>query len=159
MRDACDIQCFNVMHYLANPDQNDTWMARQARDGLSWWCYTGGGSHRLTDPYTAFLLRCWFCFDKGLTGAHWWAFGDGNGGFSWNEYLNAGATRSPLYLSRDGITTSKSMEAIREGAQDYELLKMIQRQIEKSRAGGELSGKAREIRLSFPWWMSRRLSG
>ena len=134
IRDACDIQCFNVQHLLRQPRKHRQWMAEQARPGLEWWTYTGGGSHRLTDPYVAFLLRSWFSFHTGLTGAHWWSFGDGNGGFSWNEYLNAGPTRSPLYLSADGVTASKSMEAMREGAQDYELLKMLKQRLEAARA-------------------------
>ena len=77
------------------------------------------------------LLRFWLCFDRGLTGAHFGAFGDGNGGFSWNEYFNAGPTRSPLYLSDDSITVGKSIEAMREGAQDYELLKMLETEAKK----------------------------
>ena len=40
--------------------------------------------------------------------------------------LNVGPTRSPLYLAADSITIGKSMEAMREGAQDYELLKMLE---------------------------------
>jgi len=122
MRQACDIQCFNTHHYLNLPETTGAFIQQQSRDGLQWWTYTGGGSHRLTDPYVAWLLRFWFCFDKGLTGAHFWAFGDGRGGFSWNEYFNGGPSYSPLYLDPTGVTVSKSMEALREGAQDYELL-------------------------------------
>ena len=69
--------------------------------------------------------RPWFCFKEGVSGANWWAFGDGHGGFSWNEYFNSGTTLSSLYLGTDSITASKSMEAMREGAQDYELLVML----------------------------------
>ncbi len=135
LREACDIQCFNTRHYLQSFPMTRTFMQQQSRDGLEWWTYTGGGSHRLTDPYVAWLLRFWFCFDQGLTGAHFWSFGDGNGGFSWNEYFGAGPTRSPFYLSPGDITVSKSLEAMREGMQDYALLQMLeamgQRQADK----------------------------
>ena len=125
MRETCDIQCFNLGHFLSAPDENRAFMAGHEREGLEWWCYTGGQAHRLSDPYVAWLLRPWFCFKEGVSGANWWAFGDGRGGFSWNEYFNSGTTLSPLYLGHDSITASKSMEAMREGAQDYELLMML----------------------------------
>ena len=128
MREACDIQCFNTQHFIAKPEETLAFMEQQSREGLQWWSYAGGGSHRLTDPHVAWRLRFWLSYDLGLTGAHFWAFGDGTGGFSWNEYFNIGTTRSPLYLSPDSITVGKSLEAMREGAQDYELLKMLDQQ-------------------------------
>ena len=129
VKQACDVQCFGVRHYLIEPQTNAAFMKVHARPGLQWWCYTGGGSHRLTDPYVAWLLRSWFCYANGLTGAHFWAFGDGNGGFGWNEYLNAGPSRSPLYLAGQSVTAGKAMEAMREGAQDYELLLMLEKEL------------------------------
>jgi hypothetical protein len=125
MRQACDIQAFAVTHFLGAPEETIAFMKQQARESLQWWTYDSG-SHRLTDPYVSWRLRFWLSYDLGLTGAHFWAFGDGTGGFSWNEYLNVGPTRSPLYLAADSITIGKSMEAMREGAQDYELLKMLE---------------------------------
>jgi len=127
MRDACDIQCFNTQHFLASPDETLAFKKQESREGLQWWTYTGAGAHRLADPYVAWQLRFWLCFDTGLTGAHFWAFGDGGGGFSWNEYFNTSTTRSPLYLDAEQITIGKSLEAMREGAQDYELLKMLEK--------------------------------
>lgn len=125
MRDACDIQCFNVGQFFQQREGQTAFMQKHARPGLQWWCYTGGQADRLSDPYVAWLLRPWFCFANNLAGAQWWAFGDGNGGFSWNEYLNNGPSRSPLYLAEDSVVASKSTEAMREGAQDYELLLML----------------------------------
>jgi len=87
----------------------------------------------------AWQLRFWLCFDLGLTGAHFWAFGDGNGGSGWDEYFNTGTSHSPLYLHPEFITTSKAMEAMREGTQDLELLKMLEQQ-----AGEETVRKLRK---------------
>ena len=155
MRDACDIQCFNTGHFLDAPDETIAFMNQQAREGLQWWSYAGGGSHRLTDPYVTWQLRFWLCYDMGLTGAQFWAFGDGNSGFGWNEYFNRGTSRSPLYLSPDSITVGKAMEAMREGAQDYELLKMLEQR------GGddivaELRADVKRVMISYttenkPW--------
>jgi hypothetical protein len=114
-----------VGHYLQQPAENASFMAANSRPGLEWWCYTGALADRRSDPYVAWLLRSWFSFDTGLQGAHWWAFGDGNGGFSWNEYFNNGASRTPLFLDADSVAASKSMEAMREGVQDYEILTML----------------------------------
>ena len=77
-RRACDIQCFNTQHYLQKTRETLAFKEQHSRDGLQWWTYTGGFSHQLTDPYVAWQLRFWLCFDLGLTGAHFWAFGDGN---------------------------------------------------------------------------------
>jgi hypothetical protein len=125
MREACDIQCLNRQHYQGEPEPNDAFMARHARPGLEWWTYTAGANTRLADPYVGWLLQEWFCFDKGLTGSHFWAFGDSGGGSSWNEYLNPRTAHTPLYLTPDEATTSKYMEALGEGLQDYELLRML----------------------------------
>ena len=125
LREACDIQCFELRHYQSAQQANDRFIARHARPDLQWWTYTGGSADRLADPYVAWHLRPWFSFQKGFSGAANWAFGDGHGGFSWNEYLNNGVSRTPLYLAKDSVIASKSMEAMREGAQDYELLLML----------------------------------
>lgn len=81
LRQACDIQCFNLGHYFDAPQANTAFIKKHSRPGLQWWCYTGGQADHVSDPYVAWLLRPWFCFSRGLTGVHWWSFGDGNGGF------------------------------------------------------------------------------
>ncbi|MBI3921956.1 MAG: hypothetical protein HY318_11115 [Armatimonadetes bacterium] len=129
MRESCDIQCFNRQHYQQQSQANDAFVAKHRRPGLEWWTYTAGANSRLSDPYIDWLLQEWFCFDKGLTGSHFWAFGDSGGGFSWNEYLNSRGAPTPIYLAVDSVTTSKSMEALREGMQDYELLLMLEKEL------------------------------
>ena len=143
MREACDIQCFNVGHYVAHPQANAAFMIKHEREGLEWWCYNTG--ERLADPYVAWLLRPWFCFANGLSGAHWWAFGDGHLGFSWNEYVNPGPSRTPLYLAKDSVTSGKGLEAMREGAQDYELLTMLSDQLAKWKQTDPAAAAARRI--------------
>jgi len=143
MRETCDVQCFNVQHFLMEPQVHAAFMEKHLRPGLEWWCYTGNDD-RLTDPYVSCLLRSWFCFANGLIGPHWQMFGDGNGGFSWNEYFNNGASRTPLYLARDSVTTAKYMEALREGAQDYELLLLLRNEL--SRRGGESNARVTQAR-------------
>jgi hypothetical protein len=129
MREACDIQCFNRQHYQQEPEANDAFMAKYRHPGREWWTYTAGANNRLADPYVDWLLQEWFCFDKGLSGSHFWAFGDSGGGFSWNEYLNPRIACTPLYLAADAATTAKTMEALREGLQDYELLLLLRKEL------------------------------
>ena len=118
MREACDIQCFNRQHYQKHARANDAFISKHRRPGLKWWTYTAGVNTRLTDPYVGWLLQEWFCFDKDLTGSHFWGLGDSGGGFSWNEYLNSRSAGTPLYQGVYSVTTSKYMEALREGAED-----------------------------------------
>jgi len=132
MREACDVQCFNVRYFLGDPQAHTAFIEEYRRPGLEWSCYTGNDD-RLTDPYVSRLLRPWFCYAKGMTSAHWFAFCDGLGGFSWNEYFNHGPSRTPLYLAEDSVTTSKFMEAMREGAQDYELLLLLRQELARRR--------------------------
>ena len=138
MRETCDIQCFEVRNLVSLPQAHASFIEKWRRPGRQWWTYSGGSAHRLTDPYVSSLLRAWFSFDKGLTGATFQHFHVGTGGFSWNEYFNAGPTMSPLYLAPDSVTTGKAMEAIREGAQDYELLMMLRQRADQSSDAAEI---------------------
>ena len=139
MREACDIQCINRRHYQLDPEANDAFIAQHAREGLEWWTYTAGANTRVADPYVCWVLQAWFCFDKGMTGSHYWAFGDDGDGSSWNEYLAPRSGHSPLYLTPDSVVTSKYMEALREGLQDYELLLMLRRAL--GERGGDTQGR------------------
>jgi hypothetical protein len=56
-----------------------------------------------------------------------WAFGDNGGNSCWNAYLDPRNCYTPLFLAPDSVTAAKHMEAIRDGVQDYEILKMLQR--------------------------------
>ena len=120
---ACDVQCFHIQFMLDNPQAHQTFMQTHSRPGLEWWCY--GNANRVSDPYIGWALWPWFCFENGLTGANWWAFSSG-GDDSWNEYFGSRPDYSPLYMTEDSVTPGKSIEAMREGAQDYEILKMLQ---------------------------------
>jgi len=136
MREACDIQTFNVLFFIAEPQAHAAFMEKYRRPGLEWSCYTGNDD-RLIDPYLSKVLRPWFCFANGLIDPHWQMHGDGNGGFSWNEYFNNGPSRTPMYIARDSVTTAKYMEALREGAQDYELLLLLKNELSRRNGANE----------------------
>jgi hypothetical protein len=84
--------------------------------------YSSKGPARLLDPYSYYRLQAWSCFQIGAAGSHFWAFGDTGGGSSWNEYALNGDAYTPLFIDPTSVTNSKHMEAIREGAEDFEYL-------------------------------------
>ncbi|MCL4685392.1 discoidin domain-containing protein [Myxococcota bacterium] len=89
-----------------------------------------GPAHAL-DPYSYYRLQAWHADAIGGNGIHFWAFADDGGASSWNEFAATRRSFTPLFLSRDDVTGGKHMEAIREGAEDYELLARLRERIEE----------------------------
>jgi hypothetical protein len=81
----------------------------------------------LADPYACHRLQAWHAFQIGADETHYWSFADsgGEGSSSWNPYVAPRAAFSALYVGPTEVVTAKPMEAIREGAQDFELLTML----------------------------------
>ena len=126
-----DIQCIN-WHGLwlgANKRFVDFYLANQS-EGKELWFYSCKNPGRLMDPYTYYLLPSWSAWTQGVKGICFWAFGDSNGASSWNEYLaiSSGAY-TPFFIDDTSVTTSKQVEAIREGREDYEYLSILQARI------------------------------
>lgn len=87
-----------------------------------------GPAHAL-DPYSYYRLQAWHADAIGADAIHFWAFADTGGASSWNEFAATRSSFTPLFLSRDDVTGGKHMEAIREGAEDYELLARLRERI------------------------------
>ena len=56
---------------------------------------------------------------------------DDAGGSSWNEYATTATLYSPFFLSSDSVTSSKHVEAIREGVEDFEYLAMLRDRVDE----------------------------
>jgi hypothetical protein len=98
--------------------------------GKELWFYNAAGPARTFDPFSFYLVQEWHAFAIGGKGSHYWAFGDNGRVSCWNEYPAQGAgPYCPSYIDDTSVTTSKYMEAIREGTQDYEYLVMLQARI------------------------------
>ena len=94
--------------------------------GKQLWFYSPDRHPRSLDPYTYYLGQAWHAFKEGATGTAFWSFTDMRNTPTWNEYLaDENGPFSPLFIDKDAVTGSKYMEAIREGAQDYEYLVML----------------------------------
>lgn len=107
---------------------------RDAGRRLSFYSCSGPG--RLLDPYAYHRMQHWFCWKYDAGGSFFWAFGDSNGSSSWNEYLSKRGAYTPVFLDDRTVTPGKHMEAIREGIEDFEYLRMLRDRIaDLERAG------------------------
>ena len=113
----------------------------QHRAGRRLWFYSCSGPGRLLDPYGYHRLSAWSCWKFGAEGEGFWAFGDGNGASCWNEYLTAGGAYTPLFLDAKTVTSGKHMEAIREGVEDFEYLRMLRDRVRELESRG-VTGEA-----------------
>ena len=98
---------------------------KQREAGRELWFYTCSGPGRLLDPYACHRMQPWFCWKYGAKGSCFWAFGDSSDASSWNEYISKSGAYTPLFLDARTVTEGKHMEAIREGMEDYEYLRML----------------------------------
>ena len=95
------------------------------------WFYSTRGSARLLDPYAYQRLQAWFCWKYGAEGSAFWSFTDSNGASSWNEYTASAGAHTPLFLDAKTVTAAKQMEAVREGVEDYEYLRMLDNRLQQ----------------------------
>ena len=99
------------------------------------WFYAAGGP--LSDPY--FLrLEQWLCWKYGADTTTLWSFVDARGS-SWSEYATSAGSLTPYFLDPSSLTPGKQMEALREGVEDYEYLRMLRDRVAALQAKGLLS--------------------
>jgi len=108
--------------------------------------YSCSGPVRALDPYSYHRLQAWEAFRYGAIYQAFWAFGDTGGGSAWNEYSAPGTCYSPQFLDASGNTTSKHMEAIREGLYDYEYLVLLRKAVEQAEKSGRNPAAVRQAR-------------
>jgi hypothetical protein len=104
---------------------------KQAEVGRRLWFYSCRGPGHLLDPYAYHRLQPWFCWKYGAEGSAFWSFSASNGASSWNEYSAKLGAHTPLFLDAKTVTTGKHMEAIREGVEDYEYLRMLDHRLQQ----------------------------
>jgi hypothetical protein len=125
----CDILCAKTSDWIAQGRPFADFYADQRRLGKELWLYSCNASTKLLDPYTYYLMQHWLCWKFGAAGSAFWAFGDSNGASSWNEYISQTGAFTPLFIDLNSVNTGKHMEAIREGIEDFEYLKMLQERV------------------------------
>ena len=121
----CDIICPCTVRYEQADEDARAFFAECAAEGKQLWFYDAT-SARDADPCFHYRGRAWHCWAHGATGGGDWSLAAAGCPNSWNEYITPGAlSYSPLYVTPDGVSTSKQWEAAREGVQDYEILHML----------------------------------
>lgn len=134
MLDAVDIISPDMYFFLKNTNGYSDIYRDLAADGKTLHFYSCRGPASALDPYSYYRMQAWLCMREGATGMHYWQFGGANG---WNEYaLLDTLFYGTFFLDADTVTTSKAMEAIREGVEDYEYLAMLKSLIAGLEAGG-----------------------
>lgn len=146
--EACDVLCPNLPMWISGGPKFARVYLDQQRAGRRLWFYSCSGPGRLLDPYGYHRLSAWSCWKFGALGEGFWAFGDGNGASSWNEYLSTVGCYTPLFLDATSVTSGKHMEAIREGVEDFEYLHMLRdrtRELEAKRLTSDDLAHARGL--------------
>ena len=136
MFDACDVLCPNLARYIAGGDKARRFYAKHQRRGAKLWFYQCSGPGRLHDPYYYHRLQHWHCWVAGAVGSGFWAYGDAAGTSPWNDYAAKRTSYTPAYIEDTSVTDGKHWEAVREGIQDYECLRMLRDRIEELAAKG-----------------------
>ncbi|MBN2505702.1 MAG: hypothetical protein JXQ71_03300 [Verrucomicrobia bacterium] len=130
------VLCPNLPMWLSRGPAFAEFYRRQRAAGRRLWFYSCSGPGRLLDPYSYHRMQAWFCWQEGAEGEGFWAFGDSNGASSWNEYAAPRGAYTPLFLDPHSVTPGKHMEAVREGVEDYELLRLLRDRIKAREAQG-----------------------
>jgi hypothetical protein len=130
--DVADVVCINLR--IANTAGDSYWRwARQLADsGKAVEIYGTDGPVRSLDPYAYYRASFWRAHSIGAIGVGFWSFSDTGGGESSDEFAIQGTDYVPYYLDRDSLTRGKHMEALSEGARDYEYLHLLGLVAEKS---------------------------
>lgn len=124
--DLCQVLCPNLPQQWSGAGSGfaDFYLQQRAVGHRLWFYSTLGPAH-LMDPYAYYLLQPWICWKYGAEGSGFWSFCDASHAPSWNEYMAQASTYTPLFLAAQSVSTGKQMEAIREGVEDYEYLRLL----------------------------------
>jgi len=134
---ACDVLCPHTPTMVSQGKPFFDFYLRQKEMGKTLWLYSCCGPAKLLDPVTYHRAQAWLAFQVGAEGSFYWAFGSSGGnGDSWRAYEQLGTEYSPYFVGPDSVMEGKHSEAIREGVQDYEYLRMLRDKVAKARASG-----------------------
>ena len=133
----CDVLCPHTPMMVSEGKPFRDFYLRQKEAGKTLWLYSCNGPARLLDPVIYHRAQAWLAFQIGAEGSFYWAFGCGGGiGDSWRAYAQAHREYSPYFVGPDSVMEGKHSEAVREGVQDYEYLRMLREKAGKVRASG-----------------------
>ncbi len=126
------------------------------------WFYSCTGGKNL-DPITYYRGQFWLAIENGAKGSFFWSFGDeGRSGGSFYAYTSPGQMFCPFFIDPEmGIIDRKHMQAIREGAEDYEYFAMLRDRVTRLDAQGVKSPEldaAKELLARRPHRVTRGIA-
>lgn len=134
---ASDVLCPNTPMMVAQGEPFRAFYQRQREVGKTLWLYSCSGPAKLLDPIAYHRVQAWLAFQMGAEGSFYWAFGCGGGiGDSWRADEQVYNEYSPYFVGPDGVMEGKHSEAVREGVQDYEYLRMLSEAAQRARTAG-----------------------
>jgi len=139
--EACDVISPKMTALIEGGKEVSDFYAERCKGERELWLFSCSGPARLLDPYAYHRMQEWFCWKAGAEGSCFWAFGDSSGASSWNEYLSITGAYTPLFLDSTSVTPGKHMEAIREGVEDYEYLRMLRDEIAAAEEAGKVDAE------------------
>jgi len=126
MFEASDVLCPNLGIFGNGTDAHRQFYENLRQQGKTLWFYQCSGPVKTYDPYYYHRLQHWYAFKYGAVGSGFWAYADAAGtGTAWNELRAPRNAYTPVYIDETSVTDGKHFEAVREGLEDYELLKML----------------------------------
>lgn len=129
-----DIICVNAPLFIY---RSDAYREFYKRCGRELWFYSCTGGKDL-DPISYYRRQFWMAVEQGAKGSCFWSFGDeGRSGGSFYAYTSPGHMFCPFFIDPEmGIIDGKHMQAIREGAEDYEYFAMLRDRVARLDARG-----------------------
>ena len=154
MYDRCDVLCLQTAKVATtgkNPALNRSFFVPMAAAGKELWLYACSGPSRTHDPISYYRQMFWLAYQWKAVGCGFWAFGCGGGiGDSWHAYSQPGVEYSPYFVSPTDVMAAKQSEAIKEGVQDYEYLKMLEDAVRAAKAKGADTSAAERLLETAP---------
>jgi len=114
------------------------------------WAYDAAGRAKTLSCLGTYRWRFWRAWNLGLTGVGWWTYAQHDDVSRWLGPNPTGDFFATVYEGRDGPVSSKRWEAAREGVEDYALLHLLRRRIERAAARGTDVTEARRLLTELP---------
>ena len=142
-------------------DYRDFYISQKDAGRELWFYSCTNGKH--LDPITYWRGQFWLAIQYGAKGSFYWSFGDeGRSGGSFNAYTSPAHMFCPFFIDREmGIIDGKHMQAIREGAEDYEYFAILRERVARLEAKGSKSAAlqaAKKLLAEGPVRVTREIS-
>ena len=126
-------------------NEERTWMGMLKRLGKKIWVYNARGGKK-GHPLAFYRLQAWRAFKYGASGLGFWAYADtGPHGTGWDDFDGVRPDFSVIYEGRKSILSSKRWEAWREGVEDFVLLGLAQKNLNRIGDEAEIAALVEKV--------------